>query len=490
MRNIIKLTVAITLLLTIGCSKEFLDPVPQTSLSDLTVFDNKDRVVAQVNGMYDAMKSANYLGGRYFVYNDVRADNFIPKSSNGVTNYQTWNHTVISSTKEVQNCWGAIYNAINTINIFIEGLDASWTAGNLTGKITQDHYNQYQSEALALRAIAYFDLLQLYAKPYSQGAGANPGVPLRLKAEKSSAGNELARSTVAEVYTQILKDLNDAEPLAILTHGNALLNTTRIHRNTIIAFKTRVYLHMQNYAAVLTESAKIVSSAAPFTASSGVANALNPSFTAIWVSPYTSAESIFSMPATATDNAGSQNSLPYYYHTTTSESYYLNTAAGSAYALMNATDVRKTSLNVASGNYFIAKFTDATTHTNYAPVMRYAEVLLNRAEAIVRQGSAVTQAAVDLLNAVRTRSDATAGYTLASFATAADFYTAVTNERNMEFLGEGLRNMDLMRLGLTIPGKNGGTMGNVAAVAPTATSYIWPIPTTELILNSLMTPNE
>jgi hypothetical protein len=62
MRNIFKITIAFVLLLTIGCSKEFLDPVPQTSLSDLSVFDTKDRVIAQVNGMYDRMKAGAYLG--------------------------------------------------------------------------------------------------------------------------------------------------------------------------------------------------------------------------------------------------------------------------------------------------------------------------------------------------------------------------------------------------------------------------------------------
>lgn len=490
MRNILKITVVLILMLTIGCSKELLDPVPQTSLSDLTVYDNKARVVAQVNGMYDALKTGAFFGGRYFVYNDVRAENFIPKSTNGVTNYQTWNHTVISSTNEVQNCWGAAYTGINTINVFLEGITAAWDGGKLTGKITQTEYDQYRSEALALRAITYFSLLQLYTKPYSMGNGANPGLPLRLKAEKTSTGNDLARSTVAEVYTQILKDLNDAEPLAAASLANALENTTRVHKNTIIAFKTRVYLHMQNYAAVVSESAKIVSGTATFSSPTGVANALSASFTGIWASPYTTAESILSLPMTATDQPGNQNSLPYYYHYTTSESYYLNTSAGYAYSLMNAADVRKTSLNLNSGKYFLAKWTDATTHTNYAPIIRYAEVLLNRSEAIVRAGGTVTQGAVDLLNAVRTRSFAAGAYTLADFATAADFYTAVLNERNMEFLGEGIRNMDIMRLGITIPAKDGGVMGNIPAITPSSPSYIWPIPTSELTLNALMTPNE
>ncbi len=490
MKNILKITIAFVILVTIGCSKKYLDPVPQTSLSDLSVFDTKDRVEAQVNGMYARMKSGAFLGGRFFVYNDVRADNFIPKSSNLVTNYASWNHSEVSSTNEVQNLWGAVYTAVNSINVFIDGLAAAWDGGKLDGIISQEEYDQYKSEAIALRAICYFDLLQLYAKPYNQGSGANPGLPLRLIAQKSAEGNDLARSTVTEVYAQILKDLNEAEPLAISDYDDDLLNTTRIHKNTIIAMKTRVYLHMQDWAKVISESAKIVSATAPFTAPSGVAFALNPSFTNLFETPYTSKESIFSMPMTTTDGPGTQNGLPHYYSFSSSESYYLNQSAGSLYATMDATDVRKTSLYLSGGNYFLTKFPDFTTLTNYCPVIRYAEVLLNRAEAIVRSGGAVTQEAIDLLNAVRTRSLPTGAYTPASFAAASDFYTAILLERNMEFLGEGIRTMDLMRLSLPFPAKDGGGMGLVLEIPSTSVGYIWPIPANELSLNKLMTPNQ
>jgi hypothetical protein len=489
MKNILRITIAFVLLLLIGCSKEFLDPVPQTSLSDLSVFDTKDRVVAQVNGMYAFMKSGAFLGGRFFVYGDVRADNFIPQSSNLVTNFASWNHTEVSSTNEIQNCWGAIYAAVNAINVFLDGLTTSWAAGSLTGKITQAEYDQFRSESYALRALCYFDLVQLYCKPYNQGNGANPGVPLRLRAEKSSDGNDLARSTVAEVYTQILKDLNDAEPLAITAYSTDLLNSTRIHKNTIIALKTRVYMNMQDWPKVVSESAKIVSATAPFTAATGVAFALNPSYTAIFKTPYTSKESIFSMPMTTTNGPGTQNGLPHYYSYLSSESYYLNLNPGFAYALMDATDVRKTSLLLNSGKYFLTKFSDYTTLTDFAPVMRYAEVLLSRAEAIVRSGGAVTAEAIALLNAVRTRSFPTGAYIPANFAAAADFYTAILLERNIEFLGEGIRTMDLQRLSLPFPAKDGGGMGNVPAIPSNSIGYIWPISAVELSLNKLMTPN-
>ena len=491
MRNILKISVAFVLLLTIGCSKEFLDPVPQTYLSDLSVFDNKDRIVAQVNGMYAAVKSGWYLGGRYQSVGDMRGDNFIPLSNNSYVNFNTWNHLEISATMEVNDIWNQIYASINVINVFMDGLKTNWDGDKLSGKITQDEYNQYISEALTLRAMCYFDLVRLYAKPFIQNAGANPGVPLRIKAEKSAVGNDLARSTVDEVYTQILADLNTAEPLAIDSYESADLNTTRIHKNTIIALKTRVLLTKGDWASVVTESAKIVPVIAPFVAPTGVANALSTSWAAIWTT-YTTKESIFSMPNTDINNGGAQSAITWYFSSESGESVYL-IATSPVYAAMDPTDIRRSSMVklTSAGNpdeYFLSKYTHQTTLSDWCPVIRYAEVLLSRAEALVRSGAAVTQGAVDLLNAVRTRSYPTGAYTLASFASPAAFYIAVLQERNFEFLGEGVRSFDLMRLGLDIPAKDDLTMGNVGAITASSIAYIWPIPSGELSLNKLITP--
>jgi len=489
MKNIFKGLIIIWMFILGSCSTELLDPVPKTSLGELQAFDNKDRIVGQVNGMYAMVKSGAFLAGRYQVYNDIRAENFLPKSTNLVTGYATWNHSVVSSTNEVQDLWGAVYADINAINIFLEGLDAKWTAGELTGIITEAEYKQYKSEALSLRAISYFSMLQLYAQPYNKDKGASPGLPLRLKAYKTGEGNDMARSTVAEVYTQILKDLNDAEGLAIDKFSTDLLNTTRIHKNTIIAYKTRVYLHMNDFAKVQAEAAKIVSGSAPFVASTGVPFALTPVFGDIWKTPYTTKESVFSMPFTSTNLAGTQNSLAHYNHPSSSESYFLNQAAGTAFALLNADDARKKLFATGEVNkkteYFSGKYKEFTVQTDYAPVIRYAEVLLNYSEAIVKGGNSVNQKAVDLLNAVRTRSFAAGAYAVADFADVSAFQTAILNERSMEFLSEGIRNMDLLRTLSTIPGKAGAP----AAVPPSSATYIWPIPTTELNINKLMTGN-
>jgi len=490
MKKVIKGSIILALILLIsGCTKdEWMNPAPVTSLSDLTVFDTKDRIVAQVNGMYASLKNGWHLGGRFQAYNDLRCDNFLPNSSNLVTLYATWNHSAISSTNEVQNFWNNTYQTINVVNVFIEGLKAAWDGGKLTSFLTQAEYNQFMSEALTIRAICYFDLAQMYCKPYHMGNGANRGLPLRLTANKSAAGNDLAPSTVAEVYTQILKDLGDAEGMAAANHGSTALNVTRIHKNTIIAYKTRVYMHMQNWPAVVTESAKIVPATAPFIATSGVPHTLSASYASIFASPHATLESVLSMPHTSDNNAGTQNHLAHYFGSGSGESYYLVTGAGSLYDAMDATDARKVMMEIVGGNPYLTKYRDQSTRADYAPVMRWAEVLLNRAEALVRSGNTVTQAAVDLLNAVRVRSFATGAYALADFANADAFYTAILQERNMEFLGEGIRNMDLMRLGLPIPGKVSAGFGTVGAISPTSQTYFWPVPDSELSYNGLMTP--
>jgi hypothetical protein len=485
MKNIIKFFVLIFVMLLPGsCSKEKLDPVPKTSISDLTAFDTKDRIVGQVNGLYDRMKNGQYRGGRFLIYNDIRAENFDNMLANGVTGYQTWQNLVTESTNEVDGLWVAVYAAVNGINVFIEGLDASRLDPVKAAVITEAEYNQFKGEALTLRALCYFDLLQLYAKPYNMGAGANLGVPLRLKANKSSADNDLARSTVAEVYTQILSDLNAAESMVALTNGTAILNTTRVHRNTVIALKTRVLLHMNNFSAVVTEGNKIVPASAPFKATSGVANALETNIVNVFTTPWITNESVFSMPMVATDAPGTQNGLGYYYSppANSNPEYSLISTGILNNAGWITADTRRNLLIVNAGKTWLNKFKVAL-FIDYVPVIRYSEVLLNLAEAESRAAGSVTASSIALLNAVRGRANG-GTYVAGDFANLAAFLDKIMLERNIEFLGEGIRNMDIMRTVLTIPGK-----ATVNPVPSTSTNYVWPIPLSEVLANKLIVQN-
>ena len=479
-----------------ACHRDQLNPTPQSSIANTTAFSTAARIQNQVLGLYTALKAGGFYGGRYLIAGDVKADNFSDELKNLITDYDVWLGNAANSSTAVTGLWSAAYLTINNCNVFIDGMNTTGTkvVGPAAGA-------NFIAEAKLLRAVSYYSLLQFYAKPYAMGNGANKGLPLRLTGIVGPGSSNLARSPVDSIYLQIVKDLNDAEAALPADYSGTgasapYNNTTRAHRNTAIALKTRVYLTMQQWNNVITEANKIVTASAPFTAPTGVAFALAPDITKCFAPPYTTAENILSLPmsSTAGDNPGTQNQLGLYFSPskgtlaggTGGSEFSLNPTGVIADPKWLPTDKRRSFIVSSTGpaKQWLNKYPSPTPYTDYPPVIRYSEVLLNLAEARARSTNSVDAQAVALLSAVRSRSDPSTTYTVASFPTVSDLIAAILQERNIEFLGEGMRNNDLVRLLLPIPGK-----GGVATVAPGAQGYIWPISSSELTLNTLCTDN-
>ena len=293
---------------------------------------------------------------------------------------------------------------------------------------------------------------------------------------------------MAEVYAQILKDLDEAEAQLPATYTSALAKTTRAHKNTAIALKTRVYLTMANYAKVKEEGNKIVPQAAPFSTTVGAGHALAGNVASLFVTPYTVSESIFSFPMAATNAPGTQNQLAYYYNSFSGANliYPLNKNAPGIYAdpIWPATDARKvafTALFTGSGltaQPVLKKYNTPSPWTDFVPMIRYAEVLLNVAEAEAATGGNPARARA-LLDAVRSRSDAT--YNFGVLAGTALTET-ILKERRIELLGEGHRYNDLARLNRALPAI--GAAGQTIPVADPR--YTFSIPVNERNTNPLV----
>jgi len=478
----------------VACNKERLNGLPKDTTVAETALTTPARIVAGVNGLYATIRSGTFYGGRFQVYNDIRGEDFQIETSNLVTGADVYSLNIANSATAVVGLWSQAYLAINRVNVFLDGMTTTGTATIGNPAVS----NAYIGEARFVRALCYYSLLQLYAKPYIDNNGANPGVPLRLTPNTSPGNYDLARASVAQVYDQIIADLNFAETAvpvgAYATVGTvpgATITTTRAHRNTVLALKTRVFLTMQRYNDVITEANKMVSAAAPFNASSGVANALQPDLKTVFTN-YTTTESVLSMPFVASvENPGGQNQLGFYWYQNASTPGLGEYAVSSqpngilANPQWGAADKRRTDLLFVRNNKsWVSKFPTGGQYQDYAPVIRWAEVLLNLAEARARVASATAAPdaqALALLNAVHRRSDATV--TLAP-ATNAALIDQILTERRIEFIGEGLRNIDIMRLRQTIPAK-----ASAPSKGPTEQGYIWPISSSELILNKLATDN-
>lgn len=468
-----------------SCNKEtLLNPVSETQISDATAFSTASRIRGQVLGLYSSLKNGQMYAGRVLIYGDIKGEDFLNEGSNLVTGFDVWNlNPTNSSANSVQDLWYRAYYTINSANVFLDGMDAGGI--QIVGKDLADNY---MAEAKFVRALCYVQLLQFYAKPFAAG-GSNLGVPLRLTGLKEAGHSNLARSTVDEVYKQIIKDLNEAEAGLPPTYSAASDKVTRAHKNTAIALKSRVYLAMQRYSDVITEANKIVSATAPFQATTGENNKLNANIAAVF-STYLTSESILSMPmsTTAGDFPGTQNQLAFYYTPTTAQGgvgngeYSLNPAGIISNTGWVSTDARRALTKVSpNGKTWLMKWTVPSPYTDWVPVIRYSEVMLNLAEALARTSTGVDSRALALLNAVRQRSDATTTF---NFNTKEELTQAILTERRIELLGEGFRNFDLMRLLQTIPAK-----GIAPSKKPTDDGYIWPISAIELNLNKLAVDN-
>ena len=455
-------------------SESGLYPVPETSISDQNVFDTPARIEGLVNGMYRSLKAASLYGGRYLLYQDVRGEDFLNVTANSYTAFESWNNSYSSGSNDINNLWSAAYATINSANIVIQGLANTTVIPEATA-------TAYIGEAKFLRALSYFSLVTVFAQPYTKDQGASPGIPLRLQAETGTDNNDLARSTVAEIYTQIIQDLTDAEQALPDNYTTALLSTTRAHKNTATAFKTRVFLTVGDYQKVVEEATKIVpQTTAPFSSQRGVPNELQSDVQVVFGSNYTTTESILSMPMTPTDALSGQSAIGYVY--LVNREYYLNTAGILGEGQWGANDRRRGFLQTNGGRQYLRKYAKASPYVDYIPVIRYAEVLLNYAEAAAETGQLTL--ASSLLHAVHRRSDA--GFTLSPDISnnQSSLLNAIALERRIELLGEGFRGQDLLRKLQALPAKGDANI-QTPRVEATAQNYIFPPPNTELATNTL-----
>jgi len=459
-----------------SCHDDILNLDPESSISEATAFSTPAKILAQVNGLYGRLSNEAFYGGRFIVFSEQRGDEFSQNDGNNSTGANVWNQSITGSGDFVNAVWSAGYQTINSANTLIDRLSTSTVIDEATKK-------SYIAEAKFIRALSYFSLVQTYARPYTQNS-ESLALPLRLKAETSGGNNDLEFSSVQQVYAQILKDLDEAEADLPDSYTTPLLNSSRSHKSTAIALKTRVNLVKADYAKVVSEAAKLVSANAPFQYTAGsVTHKLEADINTVFGGAYIGSESVFTIPFLLPAEApGLQSALASNYLTPV---IYLNTAGIVSDAVFGADskDARKNLLSTnATGQRLLRKFSkNSAPFNSYIPVIRYAEILLNFAEAAA-QTNDLTKA-LALLSSVRNRSDV--GYAFSSDVnTKEGLITAIRKERRIELLGEGFRTYDLFRTGLALAAKIGNA-GTAPRIEPAAASYVWPIPSNELAYNKL-----
>jgi starch-binding outer membrane protein, SusD/RagB family len=142
-------------------------------------------------------------------------------------------------TGSASSIWSMCYRIINQANIIIDNIDAA------SG--TDELKKQVKGQALAIRGICYFTLIQNYQQTYII-AKSKPGVILRTS---TSDPSDMPRSTVEQCYTQIVNDLSSAKTLLQDFDRSDLWTIDKYVVSGVLA---RVYLVMQDWTNALDEA--------------------------------------------------------------------------------------------------------------------------------------------------------------------------------------------------------------------------------------------
>ncbi len=427
MKRYIIITFLLLTVIISGC-KKLVDIDPK----DRQPGDEATKIGQNIKGVlasaYERLLSNQFLAGEVIRTNELYGDNLNLVNANGGAPAQFVTRDFSLFNSQGRDLWSAGYAAIGYTNVVIDAVDR-----NLFNDLPEAEKAQLKAEALFIRGVAHFELLRLFAKPFTNSPTTDPGIPIRIRAlTTEEAKVPSTRNTVGEGYAQAIADLKAVE--------NVLPNRNSVFANkwAAKAFLARIYFNMADYTNAFTYANDVI-------ANGGYS--LGNSVTAPFRTPGGMIAS--ASPAGVILNAIGDASLL--------RGNFWNIDPNAAFLPLSAAFY--TEIQTRGGNRFTQLTQNATRpiSTKFSgdnalnvPVMRLAEMYLIRAESRVLRGTAYTDADVRAdYNAVR----AVAGVALDNATTgSAGLLTAIRNERRVEFAMEGHQFNELRRLKVTIRG--------------------------------------
>ena len=411
-------------LLISSCNE--LDRMSPNDVAANHVFTSKEGAQSALIGLYSSMQSRDYYGGYYPMIADLYSDVGIDGGFDNVALDEISVLAVTPSNIIAENTWLSIYYTIATANAIIANVD-----GISDPNFVQSEKDHIKGQALAIRALAHFDLLRMFGEHWDNGSVY--GIPVVTTVQK--AGDVVTRSSVSVTYAAIISDLNDADGLIDpADRSHAFINPIAVQ-----GLLARVYLYKGDKVNAIAAATNAINDGT-FT----LLDANN--FKGIYTTKF-STESIFEL-AFDVQNRSAFNAVTYSRtDALRTEVLFLAEEGMNQFFINRPGDRRSELMDFVNNDPSISpdgrsqKYRGEEKRDNSAFIIRIAEVYLIRAEA-----NGLTQAGVDDYNMVRTNRGLS-GENVSDFALAADFLDAVLDERKAELNFEGHRMFDLARTG-------------------------------------------
>ncbi|ACU62745.1 RagB/SusD family nutrient uptake outer membrane protein [Chitinophaga pinensis] len=471
---------------TMAASCNKLDESASSLITSSQFYKTKADAIAAVAAVYstlntDAAGDFPMYGRNMNLLTGNGSDDQVFSPSNTNTDVRALGTaTYVPANDRIKKNWQQHYFGISRANVAIDNIPSiDFDTAQRAGLVR---------EAKFIRGLLYFNIVRFW--------GDAPLI-LHDPTNIDVKAQQVKRSPKDSVYAQVIRDLTDATLLPKTYTGGDIGRATSGAAHAILA---KVYVTRREWSKALTEINEVING--------GYGYALFDKFSEVFQQATKNGkEHIFSVQFGT--NLGAKNST----QSLSSGNFSSFNAAvypgdlpadSTLFQLFAATDNRRdvTFLtriyNAATGNYVtfsparFGKFIDysitplnnqAQSGINY-PVIRYADILLLKAEVLNEIAGNPTTEAYTAINAVRARASV-AGLTQG--LNQADFRDSVFLERRKEFIQEGNRWFDLSRRGGSylydalkkLPAKTGAALKDT----------LFPIPQAEIDINNQLTNN-
>ena len=494
MKLIKYISIAVIIVFFSACS-DFLDKVSEDSINTSNFFQTEDDAIGAINGAYQPLQWPKLYNMRMWT-TDIMAGNSIVGAGGGTDGIETQdesNFVTSTDNQGVLDMWRGPWPGILRCNIILQKVPEMTISENLKNRII--------GEAYFLRAHYYFILVQFFGD-----------VPLVLKPVEPGDDLRPFRTPKADVYKQIESDLATAVILLPEREQYSGSNIGRASKGSAVGMLAKVELTLGNYQRVinLCDSVKSLG----YALNANYADNFNPA-------TENSVESLFEVQYV--DGAGMD------FWSNENQASWLSTFTGPRGSNMVAGgwgwnqptqefvnayevgDLRKDitvfyegcpkfdgmdyKKSYSTTGYNLRKFlvplSVSSTYDNSPlnfPVLRYADVLLMKAEALNELGrTAEAQLLATDDNATLNKVRVRAGLLNVTGLSQDELRNKILHERRMELAFEGQRWFDLIRV-------KGGQYGidflhSIGKSNMSSKYLLFPVPQKERDTNPNLTQN-
>lgn len=491
MKSIYKILVlSVIILATVSCSEEFLEQPVQDAIVTENFYKTDDQLLSATAVLYSRP---------WFMYNDkfrwAMGDSY---AGNSVGSFQDLlqfvNFSMNSNNTFMNEGWESYWVVVTAANSVLEAID-----DNLGEEVSDVARNTAKGEALFMRAIAYFHLVRLWGPlPVLDKITIDTSEPLQ-------------KNTVESIYRFIREDLEMAADLLPLESSDK----RRVGKTAAWSYLAKLHLTRNNFSDARTFSEKVINSGLHALEDNYQEQFINPTFTnpnneaifslhwfvncSLWGTQNTN-QAYFAASGNITKSGDGWGTcqpsidLQRAYEIGDKRRYWTIMEPGNTYDELDTANggfevpSSGVTTTIAGFRKYIAGSPDEYSNVCFmrtelpTHMMRYAEVLLIQAEAILNGGAFTTDPnALSAINTVRRR----AGLPTKSVITLDD----ILQERRVEMALENKYWFDLQRIDRTKAiaiisnqerGINIGNNPNQISsnkVTPSESDFLFPIPT-------------